>query len=223
MIYNFIEEIESSNTLPTIKSTLQQLEQTSKWTQQHHKILEDIDQQFTNVLLNAEQAIAIPIQHPWSINFDVASSLYSYWLLKVIGNQNNIIVSKQLETIASKLNNIDIYHQDKNRRPLLQMRLARKTLINCRIESESNRNKQINIQHDILIQQGKMALADALRLKITREQQRKCWKMLRNIIHCDKTTGGISHVLIPPPTNQMPNKPPSRIQGKNDLDPTQLN
>jgi hypothetical protein len=102
------------------------------------------------------------------------------------------------------------------------MRLARKTLINCRIESESKRDKQINIQHDILIQQGKMALADALRLKINREQQRKCWKILRNIIHGDKTTGGISHVLIPSPTNQMPNKPPSRIQGKNDLDPTLL-
>jgi hypothetical protein len=193
MIQNFIEEIESANTLPTLMQKLKSLEQATTWTQQHHQLLEEIDTTFTSTLLNAEQAIAVPSQYSWSVELDNASSLYSYWLLKVTSNKNNITITKQLDTIARKLKYIDIYQNDKNRKPLLQMRLARKTLINCRLNSEDKRDQQLIIEHDIIVESGQMTLANALRLKINREQQRKCWKLLRSIISGEKTTGGISH------------------------------
>jgi hypothetical protein len=91
-----------------------------------------------------------------------------------------------LKKIKEKLNNVDIFQNNINRRPLLQMRLARKTLINCRLESEDKRDSQLSIQHELLIDQGKMTKADALLTKINREQQRKCWKLLRTMIHGEK-------------------------------------
>jgi hypothetical protein len=46
-----------------------------------------------------------------------------------------------------------------------------------------------------------MTKAKALQHKLYREQQRRCWQLLRNIIHGSKTAGGISHVLIPIPND----------------------
>jgi hypothetical protein len=146
MIHKFIDELEITNILPIIMNKLKTLENTSIWTQQQHSQLEEMDILFTTTLLDAEQKAALPSQHPWSVELDQASSLYSYWLLKVTGNTNQIIVTQQLDTIAKKLKTIDIYQTDPSRIPLLQMRLARKNLINCRIDSESKRDKQLNIE-----------------------------------------------------------------------------
>jgi hypothetical protein len=66
-----------------------------------------------------------------------------------------------------------------------------------------------------------MQKADAIRHKRNRENQRKCWQLLRTIIHGNKTSGGISHVLIPlPPDINTPKEqtPPQRIQTKQDMD-----
>jgi hypothetical protein len=46
------------------------------------------------------------------------------------------------------------------------MRLARKSLINCRLNSDEKRDQKLIMQHDILVESGQMTLADALRLKI---------------------------------------------------------
>jgi hypothetical protein len=87
MVYKFIEELESNNILPELMSKLKILEQTYSWTQNHHQIFEEINTTFTSTLINTEQTIAVPSQHSWSIEIDQASSLYSYWLLKVTGNK----------------------------------------------------------------------------------------------------------------------------------------
>jgi hypothetical protein len=66
-----------------------------------------------------------------------------------------------------------------------------------------------------------MQKADAVRHKRNREQQRKCWQLLRTIIHGQRTSGGISHVLIPLPPNLNTHNiapPPQRIQTKHEMD-----
>jgi hypothetical protein len=69
-----------------------------------------------------------------------------------------------------------------------------------------------------------MNQATAIRQKINREHQRRCWKLFRNIIHGSKTVGRISHVLIPQTLNntQLIETPPTRIQIKTELDPLVL-
>jgi hypothetical protein len=61
-------------------------------------------------------------------------------------DKNNIQIAKQHETLAIKLNDIDIYQDDINRKPLLQMRLARKSLINCRLNSDEKCDQKLIIQ-----------------------------------------------------------------------------
>jgi hypothetical protein len=66
-----------------------------------------------------------------------------------------------------------------------------------------------------------MQKTDAIRHKRNREQQRKCWQLLRTIIHGQKTSGDISYVLIPvPPNPDTPNinPTPRRIQTKPQMD-----
>jgi hypothetical protein len=70
-----------------------------------------------------------------------------------------------------------------------------------------------------------MTEAKALLHKIYREQQRRCWTLLRSIIHGNKTSGGISHILTPILTDPtIPNENPqyNRIQTKTDMDSTLL-
>jgi hypothetical protein len=100
------------------------------------------------------------------------------------------------------------------------MRLARRQLINCQLESKQKRDTHLIIQNDILIEQGKLTQAQAVRQKINRDHQRRCWQLLRTMIHGSRTAGGISHVLIP--TTDPTNTPPTRIQLKHILDPVLL-
>jgi hypothetical protein len=94
------------------------------------------------------------------------------------------------------------------------MRIARRNLINCQLEAQQQRDIHLNIQHEILVENGQMTQARAIRIKINREHQRKCWKLLRNMIHGQKTAGGISHILIPTASNdpEIQDPPPQRVQ-----------
>jgi hypothetical protein len=224
MIQKFINKLEQTNSLPHLLEQLNELNSINTWTDQQHSLLESIDNQFTKILLTAEEESAMPINYPWSPELDKASLLYTYWIIIINGKTSRIDTATQLDTIAQKLGDIDIYQDNKNRRPLAQMRLARRNLINCQLESQQKRDIHLNIQHDISIEKGQMTQAQAIRIKINRERQRRCWKLLRNIIHGHKTAGGLSHILIPNTTNDptFPDPPPRRIQIKQELDPVLL-
>jgi hypothetical protein len=70
-----------------------------------------------------------------------------------------------------------------------------------------------------------MSKAKALQQKLYPEQQRRCWQLLRNNIHGSKSSGGISHVVIPIPNDPNDNdaiQQYERIQTKNEMDTTLL-
>jgi hypothetical protein len=220
MIIKFINKLDEDNSLPQLLNQITQLHNTDKWENQHHIQLEEIDHKFTDALLAAEAHSALPSDHPWSPELDAASSLYSYWLIVLNGTTSKINTTKQLESLQQKLQNIDIFQNDNNRRPLAQMRIARRDLINCQLESKQKRSNHLCIQHEILIDKGQMTKANAIRQKRNRENQRRCWQLLRTIILGHKTAGGISHVLLPNTQNES--IPPERIQIKTVLDPVLL-
>jgi hypothetical protein len=222
MILKFINKLEKSNSLPQLYEQFQQLTQVNKWEHKHHEALEMIDTIFTKTLLEAEEHSALPSNHPWSPALDNASLLYTYWLIVVNGTTSKIDTSQQLETINLKLKDIDIFQNDQHRRPLAQMPIARRHLINCQLESRQKRDNYLTIQNDILIEQGKMTQANAIRQKINREHQRRCWQLLRTIIHGSKTAEGISHVLLPNANDPNSTETPTRIQIKHVLDPLLL-
>jgi hypothetical protein len=221
MIYRFLEKLEQNSTFPTILTQLQQLDNKTTWDQNDHLLFGQIDTQFTTVLLNAEQESALPTQCPWSPELHYAQLKYTYWVIKWKGCINRIDVTKQLTKITNQLPNNDAFQPNINRQPLAQLRHSRKHLINCRIQSFEHQDRFHTIQHEKIIEEGKMQKADAVRHKRNREQQRKCWQLLRTIIHGQRTSGGISHVLITLPSNPNPHNiapPPQCIQTKHDMD-----
>jgi hypothetical protein len=224
MIKNFINKLEQSQLLPNLLLQLHELNSTNIWTDQHHLTLENIDTQFTDILLSAEEESALPTQYPWSPTLDKASLLYTYWIIVINGTTSRIDTATQLDNIKQKLEDTDIYQNNPNRRSIAQMRIARRNLINCQLESQQHRDIHLNIQHEILVEKGQMSHARAIRIKINREHQRKCWKLMRNMIHGQKTAGGISHILIPTTSNdpEILELPPQRIQTTNELNPILL-
>jgi hypothetical protein len=187
--------------------------------------LEQLDYKFTSILLQAESECAIPTQYPWSPELHQKSLIYTYWIIHLKGINNNINVTTQLNIIKDKLTDLDVYQENPQRQSLAQLRLARKNLINFQLGAHHNRDKFLNIQHQIMVDEGKMTQAKAIQHKMYREQQRRCWTLLRSIIHGSKTSGGISHVLTPiQPDPNIPNDYPqyNRIQTKTDMDTTLL-
>jgi hypothetical protein len=124
-----------------------------------------------------------------------------------------------------KKTDYDLFQNNRQRQSLAQLQLARKNLINCQLESHQKRDQFLNIQHQLMVEEGRMTQAKAIQQKIYREQQRRCWALLRNMIHGTITAGGISHVLIPlPPNPNIPNEETQyeRIQTKPEMDSTLL-
>jgi hypothetical protein len=100
MISNFIKKLEQTNQINQLLTTLNDLSLNNNWTDNEHKILETIDVQFTNLLLSAEAEIAIiPVQYPWSPELHQTSLIYTYWIIHLKGNKNNIDIGQQLNEI----------------------------------------------------------------------------------------------------------------------------
>jgi hypothetical protein len=138
MIFKFINKLDEDNILPQLLNQITQLYNTDKWENQHHIQLEEINNKFANTLLVAEAHSALPSEHPWSPEIDTASSLYLYWLIVLNGKKSRIDTKQQLDNLKQKLKNIDIFQNDPHRRPLAQMGIAPRDLINCQLESKQN-------------------------------------------------------------------------------------
>jgi hypothetical protein len=178
MVQKFINTLEKTNRLPQILDNLNNLKQIQRWTINEHNIIENIDIEFTNILLSAEQECSIPTQYPWSPELHQRSMIYTYWLIHLKGINNNINVTNQLNIISQKITDFDLHQENKNRASLAQLRLARKNLINCQLESHQKRDQFLNIQHQIMVDEGRMTQAKAIQQKKFREQQRRCWALL---------------------------------------------
>jgi hypothetical protein len=101
----------------------------SEWTVDNHHQLEEIDTQFKQLLLDAEQACAVPVEYPWSLKLHKASQVYNYWAVDLKGKKNKINVSTQQTKISQSLS-MDIINQGCASRPILkQLQHARKHLI----------------------------------------------------------------------------------------------
>jgi hypothetical protein len=193
MVQKFINTLEQTNRLPALLEELYTINRIQTWTEHEHNTLEAIDIEFTNILLTAEKDCAIISQYPWSPELHQKSLIYTYWLIHLKGNNNNINVLTQLNTISEKITDYDLYQNNRQRQSLAQLRLARKNLINCQLESHQKRDQFLNIQHQLMVEEGRMTQAKAIQQKIYREQQRRCWALLRNMIHGTKTAGA-SHM-----------------------------
>jgi hypothetical protein len=82
--------------------------------------------------------------------------------------------------IRKKLSDENDLHQGLNTtNVIIQLRHARRTLINSRLQSEEIRDKHLEVRQETLIEQGSISEATAIRQKQSRERQRSCWRILK--------------------------------------------
>jgi hypothetical protein len=227
VITKFLAEIEKQNKINTLLQQIQSLHQVEHWTSATHAQLENIDAQFTKTLLTSEKSSAPPADLPWSNTLHVASQIYNYWSISHYGEKNNINVEQQLQQIITTLPEEEILQFNNSRTITHQLQLSRKHLINCRLNAQELRDKFIDVLQDKLIESGNTTKAEVLRKLANKERQLSCWRTFKVLRKGNKSSGGISHILIKTPTQnthtttghiqQTPTQY-TRIQGKTDLD-----
>jgi hypothetical protein len=216
IIQKFIDALGASCHINDLHARILRLSEIKIWTTNQHDELEYIDRKFTSILLDAEQACAIPSEYPWSPTLHRASQVYQYWCVTLFGKKNNINVTVQLQTILDNITEQHIFQGNPLRNTVQQLRLARKHLINCRIRAKELREEYLDILHEQLVEEGNMTKAEAVRQMINTEKQSQCWRTFKLLRSGTSSTGGVSHVLIPEPSET--GQKFKKIQLKQELD-----
>jgi hypothetical protein len=195
-IIKFIQSIHKTDTIDSLLTDLTELQECTSWNQSHHQRLEDIDVKFTKILLESEQKCATPIDFPWSPTLHQASTIYQYWITAYHGIRNNIDTSEQLRTLSSQLSDDSVFQNNKSRPIIKQLKLARKTLINCRLKSQELREEYLELQQELAIEQGNLTKSEAVRQLANRERQARCWRTFKILRQGRSSQGGLTHILI---------------------------
>jgi hypothetical protein len=88
--------------------------------------------------------------------------------LSGIKNKNDI---KQVMTnITTKLPALELHQGLKTNNPIIQLRHARKNLINSRFNSEDLRDNYLDLKQDELIREGKLTQANAIKQQQAKER-----------------------------------------------------
>jgi hypothetical protein len=196
-IDKFIEHIGKSNKIDGLLQQLNKLSQTTEWTIHQHNELETVDNIFTDLLLQAEAKCAIPVDIPWSPAIQLKATIYQYWMTKSHGLKNNIDVTVSLQKLQDSLPSIDVHQGNQNPPITKQLKHARKQLINARLRADELREEYLEVSHEIAINEGNMAKAEAVRKIGNKERQARCWRIFKLLHQGKQAQGGITHVLVP--------------------------
>jgi hypothetical protein len=215
-ILKFIDTIHKTNVVDTLLTNLTNLQECATWTQLQHQQLEDIDVEFTKLLLDAESKCAIPTDFPWSPTLHQAFVIYQFWTTTYHGIRNNIDTSEQVSALQSQLPPDTVFQNNKSRSTIKQLRHARKTLINCRLRAQELREDYLELLQEIAIEQGNLSKSEAIRQLANRERQARCWRTFKMLRQGSSIQGGLSHILIP--NTQNNNDSFQRIYEKEKID-----
>lgn len=220
IITKFIDNLEQTNSVDKLLSSLQQLAGIPTWTKSHHETIEQLDAKFTELLLQAEHTCAAPCDFPWSPTIHKAALVYQLWVTKLNGTKNKIDISEQANKIINMLDIEDIYQGDKNRSITKQVQHARKQLINSRLRAEELREHYLDILQQQSIDDGNGTKAEAIRQLANKERQSRCWRTFKLLRQGKNGQGGITHLLVP--SKQPDNDSFQRIFDKTEVDNTLL-
>jgi hypothetical protein len=131
----FVKLLYESEQIPPLFGRIQLLNNVQHWNTSHHKLFDQIDIEFTKILLLSEHKCAVPINHPWNTELHQKYLIYTYWKVYLSGKKNRKNVSKQLDTIQKDILPNTIYQSDLQRPPTKQLLHARKNLIDARTDS----------------------------------------------------------------------------------------
>jgi hypothetical protein len=195
LVTKFLDAIDKEDKITNLLARITELQDRQTWTSKQHEHLEKIDEEFTQILLLAESQSSVPTGYSWSTTLDSHSRIYNYWSIKIRGISNNINIRNKLQEIEQQIPINVLHHNLRSTNPIVQLRHARRNLINSRLQSDDLRENHHTILHDRLISEEKLSKAKAIQQQKNKERRRRCWRTFRILKTGPRATGGITHVL----------------------------
>jgi hypothetical protein len=112
-----LQHIIESQQIPSILKRITDLSTVDKRTSHQHQEANKLDELFTKILLQPKQAVAGPVTNHSNDVLHNAYVVYTYWATIIKGLKNNRDVSKQLQAIIEKNNDLNFMQDTPTRSP----------------------------------------------------------------------------------------------------------
>ena len=136
----FLMNLTKTNQLEKLHQQIEKLYNQEEWNNRDKTKLEKIDQEFTNILLKAEQRGNKNKNSPWTVIIHQADLTYKYWKLYRKGKQNRIETACQLTDLTKQMTSKDQIWQGEPNRPPKTNTYVQKTSSN----NSARQAKRIN-------------------------------------------------------------------------------
>jgi hypothetical protein len=192
-IEKFLKAISYSQ-LTDLHNEITNLDDKSTWTTTDHTVLENIDNQFTELLLSAETTLKAHYNHDWSVKLHELYGIYIYWKTLKMSSSNKIRSPTLLQNLKNAYGN-NLYQGNARRSIYGQYKLSIKQLQKCRANSAEHRINSVDIQTSQALAENKTSKAQVLRQIKKVETKQRYHRTLKSH-NKPKSTSGVSHILI---------------------------
>ena len=152
-----------------------------------------LDSDFTKMVLRPEKKCKRPCEAPWTIRVHQANLVHRFWQTKLSAIANGIDAKEKLQTIRNEVTDpTQLIGEDINQ----TIRKKRTKLKKARIAAPVERPDFLAFRHDIMVLEGKIKAAVAIKAIANREQRSRCFAKFRRLTKPKHQTGGLSHIII---------------------------
>lgn len=201
-VRKFITTIQKSNKCESIVHKLKEIEQIEHWTNEQHAILEQLDVQFTEMLLDAESTLQPKFSIPWSPVIHNASQTVLYWKITMSLAKNKLTPSTRYNQLAADLDQTKFVLPAHNP-PHAQYRKAKQLLQQARRDAQEHRQHFLTVRQEELLLQDDTKKARILRTIANAERRKISYRTIKHKLNPNRSTGGLSHILYYDEANNL--------------------
>ncbi len=193
----FLSTLTNQNKLHKIHTELNSLTTKEIWSKQDHTAFEEVDQKFTDALLQAEASCKINYNAPWSPDLHEAHIIQKYWRQEVSGWLTNKNVKPQQAKLLTQLRDpTSIWQTDPSRPPRFQLAKANTNLRTIRKQAHEHRQNFLTDEYNKHKHKGKLSKAKLFQKLRYAERRNRCYRTIK-AYNKPRGSGGLSHILIP--------------------------
>lgn len=189
-----MEEIERQNVTDKLLKLSNALLQTAQWTPKHAKQFNQLDLDFTTLLLTSEKILTRKKQFSWSPTLHDSYLIYTYWRKVNSALANCYAIQHDIQDIYSKLQD-KLFFGNPLRHYQQQLRKAITNYIHCINTADALRDHHLTLQQELMIKQGKTTEAKAIRSIKNVERTKRMYKTLRILNKPELMNGGLSYII----------------------------
>jgi hypothetical protein len=208
----FMNMLEHDKQITAIEKALDDLYKAPTWTEDQHKQFEEIDQQFTKLLIKYEKKCETKGDQPWSDTLHHAKLICKYWRIKAKGKTNRIATTTVLNDLLKKLPNPTMVWQGDPQRPTKnQLKRAQEIIRHINKNAWEHRQEFLIRLHHRYTILGETEKAKIVMRIQKAERKDHCFYVCKKINKPTSEEGGLTHILVQHPTTD------TRIDDKDEM------